>query len=239
MSNVFLTRLAAIMLLIVAILFYFWVTAVSDGNAKENRLTNLLNAVTDTLRTVKLSDNTQKATINSLTVEKTKDLLSIKTKDSSIIALQTVVKQYEKQLKNGGSVIVVKGDTKIIDSTKTIVVKDSSGRCPKYMAKVTSSWYTANLRMKCDSSFFDIKITNDYTVVVGKAKDGKWFADVTNRNPYSAVRIMRVTNIDPPKQKIKRVNLCLFGGYGFNLKGTVQAAPLIGVGISYTIVPLF
>lgn len=238
MSNSFLTRLSAILLLIVAILFYLWVHAVRKGNAETKQLTDLLAAVTDTLKTTRLSDSSQRATISSMTVQSTKDLLAIKTKDSSITALQQVVKEYQGKLKNGGAVVVVKGDTKIIDSTKTVVIKDSTGRCPTYEAKINKTWYTANLRMKCDSSFVDLKVVNFYSVVIGKDK-GKWFADVTNKNPYSSIETMRVANIEVPKQKIKRVNLSLFAGYGINLKGTVQAAPLIGAGISYTLVSLF
>lgn len=239
MSNLFLTRLSAILLIIVAILLYLWISSVNKGNAKEDQLTNLLTAVTDTLRTIRTSDSSQKASIKSLTVQSTKDLLSIKTKDSAINALQDVVKQYQGKLKSGGAVVIVKGDTKIIDSTRTIVVPDTTGKCPRYEATLNKTWYTANLRMKCDSSYLDLKVINAYNIVIGKDKDGTWFADVTNKNPYSSTETMRVANVDIPKRKVKRVNLCIFGGYGINLKGTVQAAPFIGAGISYTLVPLF
>lgn len=238
MSNGFLTRLSAILIILVAILLYLWVHAVQKGNAENKQLSNLLAAVTDTLRTTRLSDSSQRVSINSLTVQSTKDLLAIKTKDSSITALQQVVTEYKSKLKDGGAVVIVKGDTKIIDSSKTIVIHDTVAKCDTYIASINKPWYTANIRANCDSTHLNLKVTNYYNVVIGKDK-GKWFADVTNKNPYSSIETMRVANVEVPKQKVKRVNLSLFAGYGFNLKGTVQAAPLIGAGVSYTILSLF
>jgi hypothetical protein len=247
MSNQFLTRLSAILILVVAILLYCLGCSNKRKDDTISNQTNLIQALTDSLHTFKLNDSSQLAQIDILMSEKVEDILIMKSNDSAITALQNVVKKYEKQLKTGGSVTVVKGETKIADSSKTDQVYipnhvDSGSVIvyPTYKKLITNKWFTANLKMNKDSTFFNLKVINSYDVIIGKdPKDKTWFADVINHNPYSSTTAMRVYKVDVPKERQKRVCLFLYGGYGIPLQGTVQFTPQAGIGIGYKLLSLF
>lgn len=243
MSNIFLGRLSAILIIVVLLLLYFLGCSIVKANNKEDQQNNLVSALGDSLSILKMKDSTETAKIQSLTTSKTQDFLKIKTQDSTIIVLQDVVKQYKDKLKVGGSAVVVRGETNIESSGPTIIEHtsyDSVDRpiFPVYKATINNKWYTIKTKADKDSTHIDLKIINSYDVVIGKEK-GKWFANVTNHNPYSSTKSMRAYNVETEKVRQKRVNLAIFGGYGYNLQGTVKSTPLIGVGLSYTILSLF
>jgi hypothetical protein len=245
MSNIFLTRLSAILIIVVLLLVYFLGCSVVKSAKKENEQTNLINALGDTLKLTRLSDSSQKAAIQAFVTEKIKDFYTIKSKDSTIVALQDIVRQNEKKLKGGGSAVVVKGETSIVSSGPTIIEHTNYDTVdkpvfPVYKATIIEKrgWYTIKSRADKDSTHIDLTIANSYDVIVGKEK-GKWFANVTNHNPYSSIKSMRAYHVEVPETRQKRVNLAIFGGYGYNLQGEVRGTPLIGAGISYTILSLF
>lgn len=242
MSNKFLTRLAAILIIVVLLLIYGIGCTYKGKNKEISQLSNLISAMNDTLKEVRLIDSSQQAVIQSLTTQKVEDFTSIRTKDSTIKALQTLVKKYEKQIKGGGSVTSVQGETNILGTGPTIIEHTnydtiSTPVFPVYTSNILNRWYTAKTRATKDSTHVDIKVINSYDVIIGK-EDGKWFANVTNHNPYSSTKSMRAYNVEVPKTKQKRINLILFGGYGYNLQGEVRGSPMIGAGVGYTILSL-
>lgn len=245
MSNQFLTRLSAILLLIVLILGYFAARKINSQGHEIDRQVNLVNALNDTLKFVRMIDGGQKATIAALTTSKTEDLLKIKSKDSTIKKLQNTVAQYKDKLKDGGSVTIVEGETKFVDtgSTKYVYYTDQGDSCkPTYHTTKYNKWYIADMRMNKDTSILGMQIYNSYEVIIGKDKKDGWFADVINHNPYSVTKEMRAYNVEIPKQKPKRVALGIFGGYGVPLNGsnnTLKSGPFIGAGITYNFLYLF
>lgn len=243
MSNGFLTRLSAILIIVVLLLLYILgCSKVKDGN-KIKEQTNLITALNDTLKVTKYSDSSQKATIQSFTTSRVEDFLSMKVKDSAINALQSLVDKYKSQLKEGGSAIVIKGETGISAIGTTTIEHTSYDTVnnpvfPIYKAHITNKWFTIDTRADRDTTKVDLKVFNVYDVVLAKEK-GEWVAMVTNYNPYSSIETVRAYSVEVPKTKQKRVNLAIFGGYGFNLQGQVRSTPIIGAGISYTILSLF
>lgn len=243
MSNTFLTRLSAILIIAVLLLLYFLGCGLHKKSREVDQLTNIVSALNDTLKIKTLKDSSQQATIQSLTTSKTQDFLALRTKDSTINSLQDVVKKHEKQLKGGGSAIVVKGETNIsgkgtttIEWTKYDTINNPV--FPVYKANIVNKWYSIKTRADKDTTTVDLKIINAYDVVVGREK-GKWFAMVTNANPYSSTQSMRAYNVEVPKTRQKRISIAVLGGYGINLQGEVHTNPFIGVGVAYTILPLF
>lgn len=243
MSNAFLTRLSAILILVVIILVY----ALSCNSRKKDKsideLSGVISALNDTLKTTRYSDSSSKATIKAFSTQKVQDFLSLKTKDSTINELQKVVSQYKDKLKSGGSVVLVKGETNISGNGNTIIEHTSYDTInnpvfPVYTSTITNKWYNIKTRADKDTTRVDLKVFNVYNVVVAKEK-GEWVADVTNFNPYSATETARAYSIEMPKQKQKRVTVSALGGYGFNLQGQVRGTPFIGIGIGYTIISLF
>lgn len=244
MSNSFLTRLSAILIVVIALLLYFIGCNVKKSNHKIDEQAQLITALNDTLKVSRLADSSQKATISALSTQKVSDFLAMKTKDSAINALQVLVKKYEKQIKSGGSVTVVSGKTDIKDSGKTqiVYVTDTTGGhpvWPTYKTILSNRWYTANMRMNRDSAYMNLSIINSYDVIIGKDNKKNWYADVINHNPYSSTTQLRTYQVQIPKERQKRITIGIFGGYGINLKGTIQANPMIGVGVGYTLFSLF
>lgn len=244
MSNTFLTRLSAILIIALIALLYSFGCNLRSKNQEIQQLFNLISALNDTLQIKVLKDSSQQATIQSLTTSKTKDFLALKTKDSAINSLQDVVKKYEKQLKGGGGVaVVVKGETNVSATGTTEVTWTQYDTInnpvfPIYKSTIKNKWYTIKTIADRDSTKVDLKIINAYDVVLGK-ENGKWFATVTNHNPYSSTQSMRAYNVEVPKTRQKRISLAILGGYGFNLQGQVRASPIIGIGVGYTILSLF
>lgn len=243
MSNAFLTRLSAILIVVTVLLVSYVGCQTRKKDKQIDQLSNLISALNDTLKVTKLKDSSQQATIQSLTTSKTKDFLALKTKDSTINSLQNVVRKYEKQLQGGGAAVVVKGETNVTATGTTEVTWTQYDTIynpvfPIYKSTIKNKWYTIKTVADKDTTRVDLKIINAYDVILGK-ENGKWFALVTNHNPYSSTQSMRAYNVEVPKTRTKRVSLAIFGGYGLNVQGSVVAAPVIGIGVGYTILPIF
>lgn len=241
MSNGFLTRLSAILLIIVLILGISFVTSMRKAHNKIDEQVNLIAALGDTLRTIRLENGNQKASISSLTTSNTDAFLKIKSQDSAIIILQRLTSIYEKQLKEGGSIVTIKGETVFKDtgSTKYVYYNTGDSCRPTYHTTKFNKWWIADMRMNKDTATLAMQIYNSYDVIIGKNKKDGWFADVINHNPYSVTKEMRAYNVEIPKQKPKRVALAVFGGYGIPLRTGGQLSPMIGAGISYNFLYLF
>jgi hypothetical protein len=244
MSNTFLLRLSGILIITVLILLYVLGCNQLKKNTKIEEQSNLISALGDTLKLTRYADSSQKATIQSFSTKRIIDFTNMNVKDSIINALQSVVKQYKKELKDGGSAIVYRGEVAIQSTGPTIIEHTNYDTInnpvfPIYGAEIDNKWYNIKIRARKDSVHADLKIINDYTVILGKEK-GVWFANVINHNPYSVTKSMRSYNVIVPKIRQKRVNLAVFGGYGgCNTQGTIRTGPIVGVGISYTILSLF
>lgn len=243
MSNAFLTRLSAILIIIIALLLYYTGCMTKKKNKEIDKLHTFIAALNDTLKLVKHSDSSNTASIKAFASDKVEDLLVMKIKDSTINALQDVVSKYKKQLKTGGTAVVIKGETDISSNSPTIIEYTNYDTVPIpifpiYKSVHNNKWYTIKTKANKDSTYIDLKVTNSYDVVVSKEK-GEWVADVTNHNPYSSTKSMRAYNVEIEKVRQKRINLAVFGGYGFTMQGQVRGAPIIGAGISYTILSLF
>lgn len=241
MSNQFLTRLSAILLVLLLLLGVFAIRTIRNQGHTIDEQVNLIVALNDTVKTVRLENGDQKATIKSLSTGRTEDFLTIQSQDSSIRHLQQIVRDYKGKLSSGSSVVTVKGETIIRDTGSVRVDTVSNPVWPTYTSLITKKWYTANMRMNGDSSFLNLKVVNAYDVIVYKEKK-QWVADVINHNPYSQTLQMRAYNVEIPNQRPKRVALALFGGYGLPLNGsnnTLKSGPFIGAGIAYNFLYLF
>lgn len=213
------------------------------AQAELREKTNLLEAINDTLRISKLENGGQKATILALNTQSIKDFLTIKSKDSTIVGLQKLVEIYKEQLKPGGSVTVVKGETNINAGGKTIVTVTDTVRKdsfiyvhPTYKSLIQNDWYSAHMQMSKDTSLLKLKIINDYSVVISQ-KDGVWLADVLNNNPYSSVQAMRTYRVSVPKTTPKKFGIGLQTGYGITpLTNPVKGTWYVGVGLSYNLI---
>lgn len=206
--------------------------------------TQLINALTDTLRTQKLNDSTQQATISALRLSSVKDFLDIKTKDTQIVRLQGLVDQYKNKLIAGGSATLITSTTDINTNgqsdvkPKDTVYKDNYVYIyPEYTSHLTDGkWYTADITANRDTSTLRLSIVNDYDVVIGADK-GQWFADVINHNKYSTTTAVRTYSVSGPPIKTSRWGVSGQVGYGgVIVNGRIYRSVYLGAGVSYTFI---
>ena len=227
----------AILMVIIAILYF---TNISyQKEAKENA--NLVISLNDTLKTWKDKDSLSHAKIQIIETERTKDFLSLQSKDEEIIKLQKTVKQYEKQIKNQGSVTNFASETKII--TKDSLVTDSvCGKCSFYFSN-SNPWYSVDASIYPTetpnqvSLSLDLKVKNEYSVIVGEEKQGlfkkpKPFVEVLNHNPYSETESLKTYQVSN-NVRVKRFGIGPNISAGLDGKGFSW---FIGIGLQYNLI---
>lgn len=227
----------AILMVIIAILYF---TNISyQKEAKENA--NLVISLNDTLKTWKNKDSLSHAKIQIIETKRTKDFLSLQSKDEEIIKLQKTVKQYEKQIKNQGSVTNFASETKI--TTKDSLVTDSvCGKCSFYFSN-SNPWFSVDASIYPTktpnqlSLSLDLKVKNEYSVIVGEEKQGlfkkpKPFVEVLNHNPYSETKSLRTYQVSN-NVRVKRFGIGPNISAGFDDTGFSW---YIGFGLQYNLI---
>ena len=227
----------AILMVIIAILYF---TNISyQKEAKENA--NLVISLNDTLKTWKDKDSLSHAKIQIIETERTKDFLSLQSKDEEIIKLQKTVKQYEKQIKNQGSVTNFTSETKII--TKDSLVTDSvCGKCSFYFSN-SNPWFSVDASIYPTktpnqvSLSLDLKVKNKYSVILGEEKQGlfkkpKPFVEVLNHNPYSETESLKTYQVSN-NVRVKRFGIGPNISAGLDDKGFSW---YIGFGLQYNLI---
>ena len=227
----------AILMVIIAMLYF---TNISyQKEARENA--NFDISLNDTLKTWKDKDSLSHAKIQIIETERTKDFLSLQSKDEEIIKLQKTVKQYEKQIKNQGSVTNFASETKII--TKDSLVTDSvCGKCSFYFSN-SNPWYSVDASIYPTetpnqlSLSLDLKVKNEYSVIIGEEKQGlfkkpKPFVEVLNHNPYSETKSLKTYQVSN-NVRVKRFGIGPNISAGFDDKGFSW---FIGFGLQYNLI---
>lgn len=168
----------------------------------------------------------------AITADNSEAILALQSKDSLIVSLQALVRQYKGELKAAS---IIKATTTVNDKVKTVVDStntDTINVYPTYTATLGDKWYSANITSNSDSTSLYFKTFHEYSLVLGKT-DNKWYADVADANPHNAVTNVRVFNVTPPKITPKRFGLGVTGGYGATPQGF---QPFVGAGITYTFI---
>lgn len=227
----------AILVVIIAILYF---TNISyQREAKENA--NLVISLNDTLKTWKDKDSLSHTKIQIIETERTKDFLSLQSKDEEIIKLQKTVKQYEKQIKNQGSITNFASETKII--TKDSLVTDSvCGKCSFYFSN-SNPWFSVDASIYPTKTLnqlslsLDLKVKNEYSVILGEEKQGlfkkpKPFVEVLNHNPYSETESLKTYQVSN-NVRVKRFGIGPNISAGLDDKGFSW---FIGAGLQYNLI---
>ena len=232
-------RVVFIVILMVIIAILYFTNISYQKEARENA--NLIISLNDTLKTWKDKDSLSHAKMQIIETERTKDFLSLQSKDEEIIKLQKTVKQYEKQIKNQGSVTNFTSETKII--TKDSLVTDSvCGKCSFYFSD-SNPWYSVDASIYPTetpnqvSLSLDLKVKNEYSVIIGEEKQGlfkkpKPFVEVLNHNPYSETKSLRTYQVSN-NVRVKRFGIGPNISVGFNDKGFSW---FIGIGLQYNLI---
>lgn len=245
-------KIKTILILTLSVAFIFLLQNTCNKQQKINEIKQLNNALNDTIQKSKDYLNREVSKRMVLQISNIKQLANIQIKDSTIAMLKEQVNLYKSNLKNNGSVTILRTETKIDTIIKTsisnkfdtVFVNNIEKIYPRYefnLDTMFNGWITGNGVSMWDSTYLKQKIKNDYSIVVGydwqKTKKGKNnyfkkkipYAIVTNYNPYSNVKDMRTLEVKAP---YKRFGLgpSIGLGMGVNTKG--QFIPVIYVGFS-------
>lgn len=240
-----------VIVLTVVVIYYFHnkqqeaVINVEHYKKKSEQLEGALFAVTDTLKTERDGNGRLTTSMTTLKLENTTQLLKINAGNLELQRLQEVVKEYESELKESGS-----GVTDFSTNTQITVTQptDQGGKVigmDMIEDGISNEWIQARFGfIRGDSSFFNLKTTDRYSVLTTIDENGRGVSRVTSHSPYSVVKTLVAyqTEIIQPRPKEKK--FVVFGGvgYGFGLqretpteKRVLTPQPIIGVGIGYKI----
>lgn len=173
-------------------------------------------------------DNKEHYKTDVVSANSPKDFIKSDPRDEELKELRDKVEFYRKQLKNKGNVSNIKTVTTLNKTVETVikdtVYVDSLGRqFPTYVNHIHDPWIDGKIETNKDSAKIDIKIKNNYSVVIGEDKTGflglgkpKTFAEVVNHNPYTETKSLKVYVTDKPKRKpiwLYTLGIGILGGY--------------------------
>ena len=192
------------------------------------------------LKITKDSEGRQSARIDFVEAQNVNQLLKIRTSDFEVKELQSLVEKYKSELKKKGSATIIKGETVINTITKEVIVKGDS-IYPTYIGTVNlQEWVVAKIEASKDSIGLDLKVKNDYLVVIGREKSGFLglgkgtpFVEVTNNNPYTETKSIITYSVTD--EKPRKFGVGIIAGYGVTAVNIVPQ-PMLGVGLSYNLI---
>lgn len=202
---------------------------------KQNEQAGLIETISATLDTTRNELGQQSASISVISTEREKDFLKIKTQDSTIQWLQSVVKDYKGRLKQA---VVLSNTTESNGSTETIVRIDTVDNViyETYCTEWENRWEKGWIEAGRDSIHRKIQFKNEYELTIGNRSNG-WFkkktfdVSILNLNPNTYTTELRAYSV---KENPKRFTLGLQSGYGLNLL-TGKPVFYMGAGVQFTI----
>lgn len=225
-------RIEPYIITILSFLLLLSVVQCQDNNQKASGVKTMYEASLDSLTTFKNQKGELVSRIATITSSNTKLFSELKSKDSTITELQGLVKEYKKELKDGGSagIIYIEGKKEII--TKTTVDTITGDYSSDFSL---NGWIWGKVFMNKDTTILNINTKEKVSFVIGKEKTGflglgkpKYFSDVKLENPYNTVTGYRTYNVSIPENKWI-VSIGASGIYDFN-SGSIIIGPSINIG---------
>jgi len=200
---------SAFVTILLVLLFYFGSKRLKNLEQTEQ----LYIVATDSLKLVRNELGQQKATIEVLQSDNATMFISLASKDNDIIRLQNLVKRYKKENGDLNTALILSNETNIHleDSIRNLILNwkpdPTTGILyPTYTRPLVNDWYSGNMTMGLDTTSLDIKIKNDYDITIGNEKVSlfkkKYYANITNLNPDTETKVMKVYQKKEVKTKI-------------------------------------
>lgn len=231
-----------VILLGVAILLF---SLLSEKRSDYKEQVELYNSITDTLRFYKNKDSLNVAKIQVMQTDKESDFLKIKNLTGTNLELQNLIKNKDKKIKDLNTALIHKDETVYIDTLRmyypiggdTIIFSQSV-----LLDTINNKWINAKYGFNRGLSYLDLKVYNEYQITIGYEggnlfKKGTPYGIVTNMNPHTSTKDMRVYQVSVPKQK--RMGISFQTGFGgvYDMKNSnIGYGPYIGLGFSYNII---
>lgn len=199
-------------------------------------LQDLQAALNDTISQTRNKYNQQVTSISVLQTEREKDFLKLQSKDSTVKALQLLVKNYKGKVQSatvasmettdsGKTVTVIKHDTVYIDGVPEIK--------PIYTTAWNETWSVGTIEAHFDTVYRNIKSKNEFTFTHGTKrnlfKKDVLKVEMTNLNPNTVTTELRSYSVKVPK---KRFSVGLGCTYGYSLT-TYKPDAVVGLNASF------
>lgn len=196
----------------------------------------LINLLQDSIQRTRNKDGSQTAKISLLQNRNSDLLLSLSSKDSTIVWLQREVKKAKSMIKGGGLVTVIESGATFTGVATTTVFTNIKDSCrPIYKAQnKDTTWIKWSTISTNDSTNIKISTRDKYSVVIGSEKVGLFkkrpVVEVISSNPYSTIKNMRAFEVKDTRTN--RFGIGIQAGYGITLKGF---GPYLGIGLNFKI----
>lgn len=222
-----------------------------DSCKKQQAKEDAYEAMNDTIKQYRNKYNQEVTKRQIVETYSVKQFLAMKTTDSFLLALQKEVSSFKKELKKGGSVTVIDNDTDVntnneteVIGSDTIIINDTVWLYPIYFTDINDKgkWITGSIRASKDSIHSNIKVHNEYSIILGTEKDGlfkrKPVATVTNKNPYTHTNNTVTYQVKAPA--VKRIGIGVNTGYGV-IPAPISTigfklSPYVGIGVNYNLI---
>lgn len=183
-----------IFLLIIAFLLLLVIQQCSKRQHTIDSFADSYNAMNDSLIHYKNKYGESVAHISLIQFENNKALLKIKTNDSTIKELQSLVKEYEKKIKDNSVAAIIHITTEIHD---TILVYHEGDTI--YFDK-ENEWITLYGQIIKDSLSYFLLVNNKFKMIIGE-ENGKKYSEFISSNPYTSTPVLRVYQNIPRKKR--------------------------------------
>ena len=241
-----LNKTTSIVSIVLIIVLSFFIVRSRNQDKIISEKTNLINALNDTVKIWKDKNGISHSKTEVIKTSSISDFLKQNVKDKETKELQNVVKENKNRLGKQGSVTkfngIIEFETEIPTLRDTVYIpKDGLViKKPVYNSSFDmDGWVVGSVKASEDSTKINLRIKNDYTVIVGEEKTGflglgkrKPFVEVTNKNPYSETTSLKTYQVE--NYKIKRFGVGPNISYSLGANG--QLYPTFGIGLQYNII---
>lgn len=234
---------------VIVILLSFLIVYTCKGVQADMAANDLNDALKDSVQFYKTKEGLSGAKTTVFEAQNSSDFTKLATKDSTILKLQVLVKQYKSELSKRGSAFVINTEGHF-EATTATTVKDSTTSPDRTKSPVYASdfkledkkgvlWAWGNTLARKDSTTVKVNFRDELTGVIGVEKTGflglgrgKAFADIKTANPYNQIKDVRVYSTLPMPRKRFSVGPTIVYGFGENF--TLQ--PIIGIGATWGLI---
>ena len=241
-----LNKTTSIVSIVLIIILSFFIVRSCNQDKIISEKTNLISSLNDTIKIWKDKNGISHSKTEVIKTSSISDFLKQNVKDKETKELQNVVKENKNRLGKQGSVTKFNG---IIEFEKEIPTLRDTIYIPKDGLVIKKpvynssfdmdGWVTGSVKASEDSTKINLRIKNDYTVIIGEEKTGflglgkrKPFVEVTNKNPYSETTSLKTYQVE--NYKIKRFGVGPNISYSLGANG--QLYPTFGIGLQYNVI---
>ena len=241
-----LNKITSIVSIVLIIILSFFIVRSCNQDKIISEKTNLISSLNDTIKIWKDKNGISHSKTEVIKTSSVNNFLKQNVKDEETKELQNAVKKDKNRLGKQGSVTKFNG---IIEFEKEIPTLRDTIYIPKDGLVIKKpvynssfdmdGWVVGSIKASEDSTKINLKVKNDYTVIIGEEKTGflglgkrKPFVEVTNKNPYSETTSLKTYQVE--NYKIKRFGIGPNISYSLGANG--QLYPTFGIGLQYNVI---